>query len=50
MTAADFWDAHGCNALADAGNYERLTKTINGGLNGYPERLALWERAQEALA
>lgn len=49
-SAAWFWQAHKLNALADAGDFERLTKRINGGLNGYPERLALWEAAKEALA
>lgn len=50
MTAADFWWTHGCNALADAGRFEQITRTINGGLNGYPDRLALWDKAREALA
>lgn len=50
MTAADFWWTHGCNALADQGRFEQVTRTINGGLNGYPDRLALWDRAREALA
>ena len=45
-----FWQSHGCNELADYGRFEKITRTINGGLNGYPERLALWDRAKEALA
>lgn len=49
-SAGWFWKEHGCNELADAGQFERLTKRINGGLNGYPERLALWAKAQEVLA
>ena len=49
-SAGWFWKEHGCNELADAGQFERLTKRINGGLNGYPERLALWMKAQEVLA
>lgn len=49
-SAAWFWRMHGCNELADAGNFERITKVINGGLTGYPERLGLWESAKEALA
>jgi putative chitinase len=49
-SAAWFWKAHGCNELADAGDFEHITKRINGGLNGYAERLGLWEKAKEALA
>ena len=49
-SAAWFWQAHGCNELADAGEFERITRRINGGLNGYTERMALWEDAKEALA
>lgn len=44
-----FWQSHGLNELADAGQFERITKIINGGLNGEGERLALYEAAKEAL-
>ena len=50
MSAAWFWETHGCNELADAGNFERITRTINGGLNGQADRLALWDFAKRALA
>jgi putative chitinase len=49
-SAAWFWSTHGCNELADAGNFEAVTKKINGGLNGYAERLGLWAKAKEVLA
>ncbi|KSJ42362.1 glycoside hydrolase family 19 protein [Pseudomonas aeruginosa] len=49
-SAAWWWSAHGCNELADSGDFERITRTINGGLNGQAERLALWERAKRVLA
>ena len=49
-SAAWFWDEHDLNELADAGNFERITKKINGGLNGYAERVALHNAATEALA
>lgn len=45
-----WWSAHGCNELADSGDFERITRTINGGLNGQDDRLALWERAKRVLA
>jgi putative chitinase len=50
LSAADFWDMKGLNELADAGDFERITRRINGGLNGQPDRLAKWERAREVLA
>lgn len=49
-SAAWFWHLHGLNALADAGDFEHLTKRINGGLNGYPDRVGLWGRAKNVLA
>jgi len=36
--AAWFWYSKGCNALADAGDFEAITKKINGGLNGLEDR------------
>ena len=38
------------NDLADIGDFEGITLAINGGLNGQPDRLAHFGRAQEALA
>lgn len=49
-SAAWFWSAHGCNELADADNFRKITLRINGGLNGQEDRLAHWELAKEALA
>lgn len=48
-SAAWFWHSRGLNALADAGEFKRITRLINGGLNGLDERLALWERARQVL-
>lgn len=48
-SAAWFWASHGLNDLADKGDFERITKRINGGLNGYQERLAYHARAKTAL-
>lgn len=48
-SAAWFWASHGLNDLADKGDFERITKRINGGLNGYQERLAYHARATMAL-
>ena len=50
LSAAWFWSAHGLNERADAGDFQGITRTINGGMNGYADRLALLKTAQEALA
>jgi putative chitinase len=44
-----FWQAHGLNLVADAGDFERITRTINGGLNGYDSRVLYLRRAKTAL-
>lgn len=49
LSAADFWAGHGLNELADAGNFERITRVINGGLNGYADRLARLKAAQNVI-
>jgi len=48
-SAAWFWRSHGLNELADAGNFRRITKLINGGYTHYEQRLALHEKAREVL-
>ena len=49
LSAADYWKDRRLNELADTGKFKTLTKRINGGLNGYADRLARYERAAEAL-
>ena len=49
-SAAWFWSSHGLNALADNGDARAITKRINGGLNGFQDRLAYLQLAQECLA
>lgn len=49
-SAAWFWHSRGLNDLADSGDYMRITRRINGGLNGYDQRVALYEKAQEVMA
>lgn len=48
-SAAWFWSANGCSALADAGDFVGLTKRINGGTNGLVDRKARWEVAKKVL-
>lgn len=46
LSAAWFWNTHGLNALADAGDFNTITRRINGGLNGLDDRLQLWGTAR----
>ncbi|MFT0517041.1 glycoside hydrolase family 19 protein [Pseudomonas faucium] len=48
-SAAWFWHSRGLNTLADRGEFNRITRHINGGLNGLEDRLMLWARAREVL-
>lgn len=48
-SAGWFWQSHGLNALADAGDQIAVTRRINGGTNGLADRLALFGAAQRAL-
>jgi putative chitinase len=48
-SAAWWWRAHGCNALADSGDFVALTKRINGGTNGLADRERRWEIAKAVL-
>jgi putative chitinase len=49
-SAGWFWQTRELNALADAGDQERVTRRINGGVNGLAERLALYREARKVLA
>lgn len=48
-SAAWFWQSRNLNELADKGDFKAITKRINGGLNGYSDRLTYWERAKAQL-
>ncbi|KDO01625.1 MULTISPECIES: glycoside hydrolase family 19 protein [Pseudomonas] len=48
-SAAWFWHSRGLNQLADRSEFNRITRHINGGLNGLEDRLKLWARAREVL-
>lgn len=45
-----FWRTHGLNELADKGDFLLITKRINGGTNGWKERVAYFERAKVVLS
>lgn len=45
-----YWKRNGLNELADKGDFEKITRRINGGLNGIADRRAYLSRAQAELA
>ena len=44
--AAWWWKTHGCNQLADSGNFIAVTRRINGGTNGLADRQRYYRRAR----
>lgn len=51
LSAFWYWDKHNLNKYADLSedNFKKITKIINGGLNGYADRFNIWKRAREVL-
>ena len=49
LTACWFWQAHGCNELADIPDFKAVTRRVNGGLTHYDRRKAYYDRALAAL-
>lgn len=45
-SAAWWWKSHGCNELADRGDFVALTRRINGGTNGLADRQRYHRRAR----
>ena len=50
MSAAWFWSTRGLNTLADQGQFVKITRRINGGLNGQDDRQVLYDQALKVLA
>ena len=50
LSAAWFWATNGLDTLADAGDFEKITRRINGGLNGQADRQGLYDKALKVLA
>lgn len=49
-SACWWWSARNLNEMADANdqhNFRKMTRVINGGLNGWDDRLARWERCKK---
>lgn len=49
LSAGWFWYNNNLNSLCDSGDFQKLTKRINGGYNGMADRLMLYKRAIEVL-
>lgn len=49
VSAAWYWSRNQCNALADAGNFDAITRKINPAGLGADQRRALWEIAKKCL-
>jgi putative chitinase len=49
MSAGWEWNRGNLNKWADEGNFEKVTRIINGGLNGYADRCDRWAKAKTAL-
>lgn len=45
-----FWVTRGLNELADKGDYRTITRRINGGMNGWDDRLGYYARAKVILS
>ena len=49
-SAAWFWNSRSLNALADKGDFQGITRRVNGGLNGLAERETFYKAALKVLA
>ena len=50
MSAAWFWSMKDLNTLADKGDFVKITRRINGGLNGQADRQGLYDKALKVMA
>lgn len=49
LSAGWFWYVRHLNKHADIDGFQAITRKINGGLNGYADRVKHWERCKAAL-
>lgn len=45
LSAGWYWQSRGLNKFADANDYETVTRRVNGGMNGYNDRVTATKRA-----
>ena len=50
VSACWWWVNHGLNVLADNGEFKTITRRVNGGLNGYNDRVKYYKRALKILS
>ncbi len=50
LVSAWWWDANGCNQLADKDDPKLVTLRVNGGYNGLPQRVAYLSSTKIAMA
>jgi putative chitinase len=49
LSACWFWNKKSLNILADADDFKGITKKINGGYNGWEDRLQYYNKAKKVL-
>lgn len=49
QSACWWWTTHNLNILAERGEFKQITYIINGGYNGYADRLGYYTRAMKDL-
>lgn len=50
LSACWWWDKHGLNDIADRSDFERVTRVVNGGMNGWESRYDYYKQALAVLA
>lgn len=49
MVSMWYWDTHGCNEASDDDDIVKVTKKVNGGINGLKSRQVYYSRAKKVL-
>ncbi|MGK7880146.1 MAG: glycoside hydrolase family 19 protein [Crocosphaera sp.] len=50
VVAGWYWNSRNINAAADAGDFRKVTRLINGGYTHYQDRVKFWERAKKYIS
>lgn len=48
-SACWWWKEHGLNQIADSGDFNKVTRRINGGYNGLEDRMRLYELCKKHI-
>jgi len=49
LSAGWFWNLRNLNAIADIDDFKKITKKINGGYNGWDDRIKHWANCRKAF-